>query len=85
MKEPEPAITTTAASARMESLASLRSGLVSRYLHPVPCLRTLQQWFSRAKLRSIKANPRAKRGGGVVYFNRAAVERYLRDRTGRTE
>lgn len=71
--------------ARMQSLATLRAELIPRFLNPVPCERTLRRWFKRARLRTVKANPSARAGGGVVYFNRAAVEKYLLDRMGRTE
>ena len=66
----------------MATLAALRRTVIPRYLDPVPSLFSLRRWFARAKLRSIKMNPLARRGGGVLYYNVNAVERYLRERTG---
>jgi hypothetical protein len=40
----------------------------------------LRGWFDRARIPRFKANPLAKRGGGLVYYSAAAVETFLRSR-----
>lgn len=64
------------------SLADFRDKIAARLLTPVPTVRTLRAWLTRGKVPLIKANPVARRGGGVVYVHRSTAEAYLRRRIG---
>jgi hypothetical protein len=68
--------------ARLATIDQLRETLLPQYLDPVPSRRSLKEWFRRAKLSSLKANPAARRGGGAVWYSVAQVERLLRQRSG---
>jgi len=67
-----------AGRARTATLAQLRETLLPSYLDPVPHDDTLRAWFDRAQIPRLKSNPHAKRGGGLVYYSVAAVEKMLR-------
>jgi len=71
-----------ATRARLATIDQLRETLLHTYLDPVPTRRALKEWFKRANLSSLKANPAARRGGGTVWYSVAQVERLLRQRSG---
>ena len=60
----------------------IRRDIFPRFYGYTPSMRSLQRWLFASRLRKIKTNPRARGGGGVVHFNRKAVEDWLRRRTG---
>jgi hypothetical protein len=64
--------------ARLATLAELREHLLPLFIQPVPSDETLRVWFEEANIPTFKANPRAKRGGGPVYYGTAAIEKLLR-------
>ena len=64
--------------ARLATLAELRKNLLPSYLSPVPHPDTLRAWFDDANVTRLKTNPRARRGGGVVYYSVAGVERLMK-------
>ena len=65
--------------ARLATLAELRKNLLPTYLNPVPCADTMRQWLDDANVPRLKTNPHAKRGGGVVYYSVAGVEKMLKN------
>jgi hypothetical protein len=70
---------TSAGSARLATITELRP-MVAAHLAPVPCDQTLRAWFDDHHVPRFKANPRARRGGGPVYYSVPAVEKLLRHR-----
>lgn len=72
----------TQTKARLATVEELRKTLVPAYLDPVPTKRTLKEWFKRANISFLKANPAARNGGGVVWYSVAEVERMLREMSG---
>ncbi len=68
--------------ARLATIDQLRETLLPQYLAPVPSRRALIAWFKRANLSTLKANPAARRGGGVVWYHASQVEKLLRSRAG---
>ena len=64
--------------ARLATLAVLRENTIKAFLDPVPCDPTLRTMFDAARIPRFKANPRARRGGGVVFYSVAAVEKFFR-------
>lgn len=72
--------TSTTPKARLLSLRGVRE-LLAAHLDPVPCRQTLTAWLNAAKVRRMKTNPSAKRGGGPVYWNAADVERMIAQRS----
>jgi hypothetical protein len=78
----EPNLTQAAGSrVRMATLEQLKP-LFALYLAPVPGGYTLRRWMYAARIPSMKANPRARNGGGLLYYRVDAVERWLRTRCG---
>jgi len=75
-------IDSKAPQSRFQTLPQLREGLVATYFNPPPSTRALSSWFKREGVAHTKSNPKARRGGGQVYFSVAHVERVLRTRTG---
>jgi hypothetical protein len=69
---------TTEQRARLATLGQLRATIFKAYLDPVPCDDTCRDWLDQWKVPRIKSNPHAKRGGGLVFYNVAAVERGLK-------
>jgi len=67
----------TARSASLDELLAV----VALYLSPVPHRDTLRNWFDNAKIPRFKANPTAKRGGGIVFYSVSHVEKLLRSLT----
>jgi hypothetical protein len=67
-------------TARMETLDELIANTLPLFLNPVPAKETLRAWFERASVPRFKSNPVAKRGGGVVWYSVAGVEKFLRSR-----
>lgn len=63
--------------ARFASLEKLIAELLPAYLDPTPCKSALRAWFAREGVPTVKANPNAHRGGGVVFYSVAAVEKLL--------
>ena len=67
-------------TARLATMAELRKTLLASHLCPVPCTVTLRNWFDRAAIPRFKCNATALRGGGLVYYQVSAVEKFLRSR-----
>jgi hypothetical protein len=67
-------------AARLATMDQLLQTTIPAFLGPVPCRKTMRDWFEAAKIPRFKANPMAKRGGGTVYYQVAAVEKLLRSR-----
>ena len=65
-------------SPRLATLSKLKSGLLSGYFPDLPCDETLRTRFKAAGVPFIKSNRAAVRGGGTVWWDVAAVERYLK-------
>ncbi len=68
--------------ARLATLAVLEETTIREFIDPPPTSETLRSWFERARIPHFKFNPAAKRGGGPIYYNVAAVEKFLRTRMG---
>ncbi len=64
----------------MATLPVLLQTTVANYLNPTPSAETLRNWLDAAKVPRFKANPSAKRGGGPVQYQVAAVEKMLQAR-----
>ena len=67
--------------ARMATLEQLEKTIVPAFLNPPPSRDTLRDWFDTARIPRFKNNPSARRGGGPVYYQVSAVEKYLQGRT----
>jgi hypothetical protein len=80
--KPIPVNPTQRPKARLATLGELRPTLLAAYLNPVPPVKTLRIWFKSAGIPRLKANPAAKRGGGPAYYSVAAIEKFLRSRSG---
>lgn len=68
------------ATARAATLAELRANVLPLFIAPIPSNETLRAWFDAAGVPRFKTNPLAKRGGGLTFYQVAAVERLLRSR-----
>lgn len=68
--------------ARLASIAELQATLLPSYLAPVPSVKTCRSWFKAAGIPRLKPNPSAIRGGGTAFYSVAAVEKFLRSRSG---
>jgi hypothetical protein len=68
-------------SARLATLDQLIETILPNFLSPVPSRDTLRDWFDGAGIPRFKSNPGATRGGGVVFYSVAAVEKFFRSRT----
>jgi hypothetical protein len=68
-------------TARFATVGELLLTTIPVFLAPPPSVETLRAWFDQGGIPRIKANPLAKRGGGPVYYQVAAVEKFLRQRT----
>ena len=66
---------------RLATLDQLSENHLRNFLDPVPCKDTLREMFDRAGVPRFKANPKARRGGGIVYYSVAAVEKLFRSQT----
>lgn len=66
---------------RLATLEQLRQTTLAHFIQPIPSNETLRSWFDAARIPRFKSNPAAKRGGGLVYYQVAAVEKLLRART----
>ena len=69
-----------ASTARVASLAEIRTNIVGAFMHPPPSCETLRDWFDAARIPRFKSNPTAKRGGGPCFYSVAHVEKFLRTR-----
>lgn len=65
--------------ARLATLARLRETVLPGWLDPLPHDDTLRAWLDDANVPRLKTNPHAKRGGGVVFYSVAGVERMLKN------
>ncbi len=65
-------------NARAATIDELLTNTVPNYLAPPPSRDTLRSWLDEARIPRFKSNPTAKRGGGRVYYNVAAVEKLFR-------
>jgi hypothetical protein len=68
-------------SARLATLDQLIETTIPNFLSPVPTRHTLRHWFDAAGIPRFKSNPAAHRGGGIVFYSVAAVEKFFRNRT----
>jgi hypothetical protein len=68
-------------AARLATLDELIKTTIPAFISPVPSRDCLRDWFDRAAVPRFKSNPSAKRGGGVVFYSVAAVEKFFRSRT----
>ena len=68
-------------TARLASLDGLLETVIPAFITPPPSRETLREWFDEARIPRRKANPAAKRGGGLVYYSVAAVEKFFQTRT----
>ena len=68
-------------TARLASLDGLLETVIPAFITPPPSRETLREWFDEARIPRLKANPTAKRGGGLVYYSVAAVEKFFQTRT----
>ena len=68
----------TNTNARLATLDQLILNVLPNFIAPVPCRDTLRDWFDRAGVQRMKANPSAQRGGGPVYYLVADVEKLMR-------
>ena len=68
----------TNSNARLATMVVLRETLLPNFLDPIPTNETLRNWFDEARVPRFKSNPLAKRGGGPVFYQVAAVEKLLR-------
>lgn len=75
-EQQKPAVTT----ARTASTDWLLQHLVPLHLQPPPRRDTFNAWLRRNRVPCVKANPDARRGGGVVYWSVCHVERLLQVR-----
>lgn len=65
-------------SVRLATMDELIKNILPNFLAPIPHPDTLRAWFDRAKVRRLKSNPTARRGGGTVYYVVSDVEKLLR-------
>jgi hypothetical protein len=77
--KPNDPLTTNAA--RLATLPELEKTTLPVFINPIPSRETLRAWFDAARVPRFKANLVAKRGGGVVYYSVASVEKFFRSRT----
>lgn len=68
-------------NARLATLDELLETTIPAFISPPPCRETLRSWFDQAQVPRLKSNPAAKRGGGVVWYSVAHVEKFFRSRT----
>lgn len=66
--------------AALITLRDMRETLLPAWFSTIPANATLRAWLKHVP--SIKARPSARRGGGVVYYSRVAVEKMLREMLG---
>jgi hypothetical protein len=66
--------------ARLATLPELEKTTLPVFINPIPSRETLRAWFDDAKIPRFKSNPVAKRGGGLVYYSVAGVEKFFRAR-----
>ena len=59
-------------------MAKLKADVLPGYFDELPSDETLRSRFKAARVPFIKCNRAAKRGGGVVFWDIAAVEKHLR-------
>jgi hypothetical protein len=70
------------ARARLATIEHIHAHLIPLYFDPVPSIYTLRRWLDAARIRSSKRNPRARRGGGPIYWVVDEVEKWARARAG---
>jgi len=77
--DPEGATATGHAppSSRYATLKTLRRSLLPAFLCPVPSDKVLRDWANKAGIKRLKPNPKAKHGGGVVWYSVSGWEKYL--------
>lgn len=68
-------------AARMATIDQLLETTIPNFLSPAPSRRTLRNWLEAANVPKFKSNPAATRGGGIVWYSVAAVEKLLRSKT----
>ncbi len=81
----ERAVQTSSGSneeARMVTLKVIIEEILPKYFNPVPTHWAVRRWFRAAKIRTFKVNERAQGGGGICYYHRPSVERWLKGRAG---
>lgn len=65
---------------RLASIEIIKRDILPNYIQPIPSTPTLRTWFDGAEIPKLKCNPKAKRGGGTVFYSVAAIEKLLRSR-----
>ena len=68
-------------TARLASLDQLLENIVPAYFAPPPGKATLRSSFDSAKVPRFKSNPTCKRGGGIVFYSVAHVEKFFKSFT----
>lgn len=63
---------------RLATLARIKSDVLPGYFDELPSDETLRNHFRAAGIPFIKRNRAAKRGGGPVFWEISAIERYLK-------
>lgn len=66
---------------RLASLDEIITTVLPAYISPIPKRRTVKAWLDGAGVSRFKLNPGAVRGGGVVFYSIAAVEKLFLTRT----
>ncbi len=68
-------------SPRLASLGRLKTELLPAFFGPdLPSDETIRRWFRESGVPFYKCNRAAKRGGGQVLWETAAVEKFLKSR-----
>jgi hypothetical protein len=66
--------------ARLATLPEIRENVLPNFIHPLPSNETLRALFDEYKVRRFKSNPKARRGGGPVFYSIADIENIFRNR-----
>ena len=75
--ENDQIVPTNARAATIDALLVI----LKTHLDPVPKRDTFRLLLKRAGIPKFKANPAARRGGGITHYSVAAVEKLIRSRT----
>jgi hypothetical protein len=71
--------------ARLATMDELIQNVLPLFITPIPSRETLRSWFNRAHVPRLKTSPRAKRGGGALYYDVESVKKFLRCRVASPE
>ncbi len=70
----------TSTAARVATLNQLIKTTLPNFIDPIPCRATLRTWMNKANVPRMKANPTARKGGGIVFYSVPHVERMFKSR-----